>query len=138
MAEIKNVPQFCDQLMQDRADREDMLTSGQLPTTTEDRLTDLAEDDFLAGSVQAVDDWLANAAGSEFEQISVLEVNGFLASAQNSYGLFMRDAFARRFGRLRMQQLLYRPKGVLDDQLKLVGTIVDPPMVLQLVGEAVT
>ena len=137
MSEIKNIPQLCDQLIQSRVEREQMLTTGVLPSTVEDRLTPLGEDDFLAGNVQAVDDWLARGNGTEYEQLSVLESNAFLAEVQNAYGLSMRDAFTRRFGRLRQLQILYRPRGVLDDQLRLVGTVVDAPMVLQQSGTGV-
>ena len=133
---IQNVPQLCEQLMLMRSSREDALVSGTLPTTTEDRLEDLDDDDFLAGNLQAVDDWLAGQEGTEYEQISVLESNGLLASAQNAYTFAMRDAFTRRFGRRVQEQLLYRERGVLDDQLKLVGTIVDSPVMLQLTGES--
>lgn len=132
---IENVPQFCDQLMLERSTREDVLVTGNLSVITEDRLTDLAEDDFLAPSVQAVDDWLAQEDGSEYNQISVLEANGFLASAQNAYGLLMTDAFLRRLNRQKQLQLLSKERGVIDDQLKLVGTVVDAPMLLQLSGQ---
>lgn len=137
MNDIVNVPQLCAKLMQERQDREQQLTSGILPTVTEDLLVSLDDDDFLQGNLQAVDDWLAQPAGTEYDQISVLEANALLAAAQNAYGLVMRDSFARRLGRQKLLQLLYRERGVLDDQLKLVGTVVDAPLLLQLSGQEI-
>lgn len=135
---IENVPQFCEQLMLERSTREDALVAGKAPTTTEDLLEDLGKDDFLDGNLEAVDAWLAGQEGTEYEQISVLEANGLLASAQNAYTFAMRDAFTRRFGRRAQEQLLYRERGVLDDQMKLVGTVVDPPVLLQLTEEQIS
>ena len=129
---IRNVSQLCDQLRQARVDRENALVNGILPETTDDLLASLNDDAFLEGTVEAVDVWLGNAEGTEFDQITALEANGLMASAQNAYGLSMRDSFLRRFGRQKMEQEIYKDRGVLDDQMRLVGVIADTPAMLQL------
>jgi hypothetical protein len=130
--QIVNVPDLCEQLLLARQAREDTLTSGTLAVTQPDLLAALADANFLAGSVQAVDDWLAKGDGTEYEQITVLEANALLASAQNVYAMNKADAFARRLDRLRQSRELYRRYGVLDDQLKLVGILADSPAQTQM------
>ena len=129
MPDIDSVVTLCDALSLRKKELTDTLLSGVAADRVEDVFTQAGTEDFLKGTVTSLD---AAFDGELNAFLGALESNAFMGAFQTQYMLRQRSRMSRWLAIYDTYRQFAAEEGLINRQLKGVGTKVDAHYLTQM------